>query len=115
MTPELRTAAEILHHFTGAGRLVGEIRGSLMIFRDTFPLYDYWLLTDNGGEVNVERVNCPETMRSVPLTWFGKQLDAATIAYRIACVMLDAPIDYELRMGADEVNFLLDLNARAAA
>lgn len=106
MTPELRTAAEILHHFSGAGRLTGEVRGSLVIFRDTFPLYDYWLLTDNGGEVNVERVNCPETMRSVPMTAWREQLDAATIAYRIACVMQDTPIDYDLRMGAEEVAFL---------
>lgn len=111
MTPELRTAAEILCHYAGAAHLVGDVRGSLIVWRSAFPHYDYWLLTDNGGEVNVERVNCPETMQSVSLMWFGMPLDAATIAYRIACVMREDPIDYDLRLGDDETAFLLSLRA----
>lgn len=109
MTPALRTAAEILRHYRGGAQLVGEARGSLIVWRSSFPLYDYWLLTDNGGEVNVERVNDPESMRSVPLTFFGTQLDPGTVAYRIACVMAGDSIDYALRFDADDVALLQSL------
>ena len=97
-TETIRTAATYLRHFTGNAQLVGEARGSLVIWRTVVGLYDYWLLTDNGGELNVERINEPDTMRSIPLDWFGAPLNASTIAYRIACVMDGNELDFAERM-----------------
>ena len=95
----LADTAKCLRHFTGAAQVSGVTRGgSILMQRTAFPLYDFWMITDNGGEINVERVNCPDTLQSIPSDWFGIPLDAGTMAYRVACVMDGTKIDYHTRM-----------------
>lgn len=55
---------------------------------------DLWTISDNGGEFNVEKVNQPETMHSVPYIARGGVVDAGTVAYRIAAVIKGGSIDY---------------------
>jgi len=63
----------------------------------------YWL-NDNGGEVNVSRVNSGALPVSVP-----EILQAATMAYRIACVLRGEPIDYAYRLDDDDDRILAEI------
>lgn len=55
--------------------------------------YAMWSIADNGGEFNVEKVNSGEIV-SIPYFAFRLAVDAGTVAYRIACVVKDEPIDW---------------------
>lgn len=57
----------------------------------------WWTVCDNGGELNVERVNDPESMRSMPYTDTWGTLDPTTMAYRIWCCLTDAEVDFDFR------------------
>jgi hypothetical protein len=103
----LNDVARCLTHFQGAGRLVGTIHTSLVIQRRYANGYDVWTLTDNGGEINVERINEPDTLRSVAATYWSAKLNAATLAYRVACAMRGDAIDYEYRLTDDDQARLL--------
>ena len=77
--------------------VVGHLHGQPLVRLDAFPhYYTPWCLCDNGGELNVGPVNRDEEMRSVPYTAWSTLLDAGTIAYRIAAVLRDEVIDYDL-------------------
>ncbi len=61
-----------------------------------------WIMHDNGGEFMVGRVNLDEYKRAVPLTWHDEVLNAATVAGRIADVLLGQDIDYEWRLSDED-------------
>lgn len=56
-----------------------------------------WVVSENGGELNVAPVNCPDEMRSVPYTtrFPGRYVDGGTMASRIAHVVRGDEIDYD--------------------
>lgn len=49
-------------------RPIGPLRGSMVIeYADAMQrIHEWWILCDNGGEINVERINDHSTLRSVP-------------------------------------------------
>jgi hypothetical protein len=104
----LSQTASLLRHYVGGARVVGSAysESSMLLQRG----YTYWFVSDNGGEFNVEPVNNPNDMVSIPTSWFGIDLDAATMAYRVACVMRGEAYDVALRMDPDETDFLLSLS-----
>lgn len=62
----------------------------------------YWLMTDNGGELNLWKVNSDwETMQSVPYTASTVLVDAATMLYRVGQVLFDEPIRYDVSWAED--------------
>ena len=83
---------------TVAGSLCG-----MTLVRDKARIL--WTICDNGGELNVERVNAPETMRSVAYTSWRVMLDGATMAYRVRCVVDGDEIEYD-RSFAEDVDVL---------
>jgi hypothetical protein len=58
----------------------------------------FWILTDNGGEINVELLNSTQMVKSVPSTSDKFYVTSETIAYRIMCAITDQPIDWNLRI-----------------
>jgi hypothetical protein len=78
--------------------VIGHLHGQPLVRLDAHPhYYRSWYLCDNGGELNVGPVNRDEEMRSVPYFAWSTLLDAGTIAYRVAAVIRDEVIDYDLR------------------
>jgi len=73
---------------------ISEFRGAVYFTDGRCRL---WAVSDNGGELNVGLVNHDETMRSVAYTAWRLPLDGGTMAYRIAMVVQDWPINYDLR------------------
>lgn len=60
-----------------------------------------WLMWDNGGEVDVQKVNFgAEFHVSVPL---NSQISDATIAYRIVMKMRSLPVDYAFTISDDDL------------
>ena len=77
--------------------VIGRLHDQPLVRLDAHPHYfTSWYLCDNGGELNVGPVNRDEEMRSVGYSAWGTLLDAGTIAYRIAAVLRDEVIDYDL-------------------
>jgi hypothetical protein len=60
-----------------------------------------WQICDNGGELNIMRVNDYESLRSIPFTCFRIPLDVFTMAYRLRCAVAGEQIDWEWRFPAD--------------
>lgn len=56
--------------------------------------YEWFIVTDNGGELNIEPINHSDRMRSIPYTSNKTTLTAETIAWRIWCVMSNQEIDW---------------------
>lgn len=56
--------------------------------------YALFSLSDNGGEVNVERINHSEEMRSIPSSSSKYLLTAETMAWRIWCAMTGEETDW---------------------
>ena len=60
---------------------------------------DTYVLTDNGGEVNVSGVNFRPDLPSVPVHDArgrpGENCGPETAAYRIVCVLEGSPVDYD--------------------
>jgi len=56
---------------------------------------EWWVLSDNGGEINVEPINHPERMRSIPSTSDRAVLTAETMAWRLWCAMTNQEIDWD--------------------
>lgn len=83
-------------------RVVGmTLGGSLLVRNARHPDYDTWSICDNGGELNVEKVNDMASMRSLPYVAWGCMLDGATMAYRVRRVIDGEPIDYSLNLADD--------------
>lgn len=49
--------------------------------------YPWIALTDNGGELNAEWINRPDTLISVPYTWHRSSLNAETVYYRFMTML----------------------------
>lgn len=95
-----RLSAQVLAVLRGEFKIevVGRLHAEFLVRQDTHPhYYTSWYLCDNGGELNVGPVNRDEEMRSVPYFAWSTLLDAGTIAYRVAAVIRDEVIDYDLR------------------
>lgn len=73
-----------------------------------------WLIHDNGGEWNLERLNMGELPTSIPEDWFGIPLNEATMAMRMAAVIRGEPIDYEDRLTDDDQATLIECNLARA-
>jgi hypothetical protein len=58
----------------------------------------FWILSDNGGEINVELLNSTQIVKSVPSTSNEFYVTAETIAYRIMCAITNQAIDWNLRL-----------------
>lgn len=94
-------------------RVLGHVRGEIIV-NDARPMAPsaWWLICDNGGELNVERVNDHESLRSVPYTnRHHSMIDGATMAYRVRCVLDDSPIDYGLSLTVHDCREALGPNA----
>lgn len=63
----------------------------------------WFTLADNGGEINVEPINIPDELVSVPTTSTRIGLTPMTIAYRVWRVMHQQPIDYDVVMDDTEL------------
>jgi hypothetical protein len=92
-----RLWAELIDSLGAFGlKIRGHLGADLVIeSRDalgTHPIL--WTVCDNGGELNVDRVNAAEIGRSVPYTAFRAMLDGGTMAYRVRCVVDDDAVDY---------------------
>ena len=84
-----RVMLECLNYF--GLTVAGSLCGSTVVHDKARAL---WTVCDNGGELNVERINAPETLRSVPYTSWRTMLDGATMAYRVRCVVDGGEVDY---------------------
>ena len=83
-------------------RVVGMTLGGSLLVRSTrHPDYDTWSICDNGGELNVEKVNDMASMRSLPYVARGSMVDGGTMAYRVRCALDVSPIDYSLNLAGD--------------
>lgn len=104
--------ATMLHCFVGYDdRVVGTLgSGAILIQRAAWPHGDVFSLCDNGGEMNVDRVNGKEIGRSAPYTAHTRMLDGATLAYRVRCILDGDEIDYA-RDASDMVPILLEMAA----
>ncbi|HEX8213800.1 MAG TPA: hypothetical protein VF584_26775 [Longimicrobium sp.] len=95
-----RLSAEVLAVLRAEFKIdvIGHLHGQPLVRLDAHPhYYTSWYLGDNGGELNVGPINRDEEMRSVPYFAWSTLLDAGTIAYRVAAVIRDEVIDYDLR------------------
>ena len=83
----------------GGGKVVGRLYAGGVLVRDSHPGgYRMWVLSDNGGEINVEAVNDPDSLRSVPFTSDADPVSAPTLAYRIHAAIRGQEIDYRLTL-----------------
>lgn len=82
-------------------RVVGMMNGSLLVRNARHPDYDTWSICDNGGELNVEKVNDMASLRSLPYVAWGSMVDGGTMAYRVRCVLDGAPIDHTISLVGD--------------
>jgi hypothetical protein len=104
--------ATMLRCFAGFDmRVVGTLgSGALLIQRAAWPHGDVFSLCDNGGEMNVDRVNGKEIARSAAYTSKCGLIDGATLAYRVRCILDDDEIDFT-RDHSDMVPILLEMAA----
>lgn len=87
----LELTRETLSYLEGQGvRVVGFLPKCIILEKG----WRWFTLADNGGEINVEPINHPEEMRSIPYTSTGRALDTLTMAYRLLKAMSGAKIDY---------------------
>lgn len=80
--------------------------GSLWVLHCPYAMGNAtWLLSDNGGELNVEKVNSGELPVSIPFgfTAAGHRYTDATVAARIACVLNGDAIDWSEEWADDEL------------
>ncbi len=64
-----------------------------------------WLMWDNGGEVEVQKVNFGADWHlSVPL---NSRVNDATVAYRIAMKMRCVPIDYDFTINDEDLAVMM--------
>lgn len=54
-------------------------------------------LADNGGEINVERVNW-EFSGAAPMYWHDELLNPETMMYRVLALMKGDEVDWQLRL-----------------
>ena len=99
--------ADMLACFAAFGVVVvGKLGESLVLDRQHLDgprsgsrVHDLWTVCDNGGELNVARINDSDSLRSIPYTSFGEVLDGATMAHRVRVVLDGEDINWSRRMG----------------
>jgi len=57
--------------------------------------YKMLCISDNGGELNIEWVNLPDTHSSIPSTWHHLNLNAETMHNRVISVLAGEAIVYD--------------------
>jgi hypothetical protein len=87
--------------------IVGQMRGALLIQNANWPYGDVWAIGDNGGELNMERINSGQDSLDVPYLWWSMPLDGGTVAHRVRCVLDGKPIDYDYKVDKDMLEILL--------
>ena len=76
--------------------------GSLIVCPSIKNGYEFWIVCDNGGELNVERINDHDSLRSVPYDGRHGMAHGATMAYRVNKVFHDEAIDYAYSLAEEE-------------
>jgi len=56
---------------------------------------EWWIIHDNGGELNIEKINIPNTLRSIPYTSTSFVMDTMTMVYRTLRVLKGEDIDWQ--------------------
>ena len=80
-------------------RLVEGQRDRLAILR----IQSVWYaLSDNGGELMLDRLNSDDLATNIPLTWRSTNLNAMTVADRVATALRGEPIDYDQRWSDED-------------
>lgn len=79
--------------------VVGPLRGGLVVEREG----SWWQVADNGGELNVQRINDSASLVSIASTAHGASVDGETMAYRVAMVLRGEKFDYGLRVKDNDV------------
>lgn len=87
--------------------IVGQMRGAILIQNASAPYGDVWSIGDNGGELNMERINSGQLSLDVPYLWWSTHLDGGTVAHRVRCVLDGKPIDYDYKVDKDMLEILL--------
>ncbi len=72
---------------------LGGLRGGLVIHDMRQHRGELWLVTDNSGELHVEKINHPESLKVIPYEDEEGLLDGATLVYRIRRVLDGGTID----------------------
>jgi hypothetical protein len=63
----------------------------------------YWFLSDNGGEINVQLINSDKMVISVPSSSCYDSVSAATIAYRIYFTMMGRYHEINWKLKVEEI------------
>ncbi len=56
---------------------------------------DWYCIHDNGGELNIEKINFDETLQSIPYESNLITIDTLTMVYRVLRYLNNEPIDYK--------------------
>lgn len=75
-------------------RVIGSLHDGLLVQKIKYPIGGIFVVSDNGGEVNVERVNDHTSLRSLPYVHNRSMIDGATLAYRVRCGIDGDAVDY---------------------
>ena len=68
--------------------------GSIIVADATYPSGgDWWTICDNGGELNVEKINDNASLRSVPYLQWGGPSPIGRVVEFCALVMQGKPIE----------------------
>jgi hypothetical protein len=90
---------------------IGDVAGSAIVSLPYFAKHkheddgihwnshEWFTLTDNGTEINVEPINHVERMRSIPSSSNRAILTAETMAWRLWCAMSNQEIDWDWNDG----------------
>ena len=91
---DMELTTEFMHLLDEQGaRLVGHIgkRSSILLYAS-----QYWALTDNGGELIVDKINSDGLHPHIPYTSDAFTMTTMTMVYRVLQAMKGQPIDYGL-------------------
>lgn len=70
----------------------------------------YWFVTDNGGEMGVQRPNIPDSYVAVAYEHRLVLTTAGTLALRVLYALRGEPVDYFATLDTDaEETYLLDI------
>ena len=71
-----------------------------------------WIVAYNGGELTAEVVNSKYLPRNVPTTDRYGNLNEATVAYRLACVLAGEDMNFEERMSDEDQAILEEVEGK---
>ncbi len=102
--PQLEYLCAMLEKFWGMRRVGSTNCGSPIVEDATYPSGgDWWVISDNGGEINLHRINAPspEITQSVPYVQFRGPVTIGRLAWFCRCVLKREPIEDYLKTPAD--------------